>query len=103
MNRIKESLLLYLESRIVDQCGLVDPRRMNTEDFEIAREWNKRGFIVFRRIPFKKIEQLRMQKPSDHSTSYVKFSKEAWNITHRLRRIRGMRQMKRQREILVGI
>lgn len=103
MNRIKESLLLYLETRIVDYRGFVDPRYMNAEDFEIARRWNDKGFIVFRRIPFKKIEQLRMQKSLDHSTSYVKFSKVAWNIAHRLRKVRGMRQMKKQGEILVGI
>ena len=43
------SLLLYLETRAVDQSGIVDTKHINETDFEIAHRWDKQGFITFKR------------------------------------------------------
>lgn len=43
------SLLLYLETCAVDNGGLVDGRRMNKEEFALARKWNDEGFLFFGR------------------------------------------------------
>ena len=37
---------------MVDYGGLVDSRRMNQADFEIAKKWNEEGVIEFGRVMF---------------------------------------------------
>lgn len=74
MTKEETSLLLYLETRVVDDGGAVDVRRMNEEDFEIATRWNTEGFIQFGKInpPFK----------HPGTTHWVKLSDEAWVAAH---------------------
>lgn len=50
MTKDERSLLLYLETRAVDQGGLVATAHMNKQDMGTARAWNARGFLRFSRI-----------------------------------------------------
>lgn len=81
--REEDSLLLFLETCAVD-FGYVDVRHMNTEDMIIAERWNKDGFIIFRRMPFRWIEKLGC-RAGKRNTHYVVFTPEAFNIAHKLR------------------
>ena len=83
MNRIEQSLLLYLETCAVDHGGKVESVRMNEEDHAIARRWTVEGFIIFRRIKFKEIRGTR--------THTAALSEPAWEAAHRLRRERVAR------------
>lgn len=68
MTREELSLLLFLETQAVDYRGNVDVRHMNGDDHEIARQWVKRGYIEFGRLPFKECRTIGTR-----------------NITHRVR------------------
>lgn len=84
MTKDEASLLLYLESRSVDDGGSVDVRRMNSDDFEIVTRWIEEGFIQFGRIAFHSIK-------SSGITHWVKLSERAWIIAHTERRARADR------------
>ena len=83
MTRDEKSLLLFLETRVVDYWGKVDTRHMNDEDMEIARRWSKEGFIEFGRIAFKDV--------SKRGTHWCRLSEKAWRLVHQERRIRAER------------
>jgi hypothetical protein len=74
LTRDGRNLLLYLETRCVDYRGLIDPRRMNEDDFKLAREWDEEGFIKFGRIAFAdcKFDQ----------SHWCELSEEAWTVAH---------------------
>ena len=52
MTRDEKSLLIYFEHCMVDAHGCVDNRKMNADDYEIAKRWTKEGFVHFCRIDF---------------------------------------------------
>ena len=79
----QRSLILYLESRIVDQSGRVDLRHMNDDDIEQAEKWAVAGFIGFGRIVHRDI--------TAGGTHWVTFTDEAWTAAH------GERQAKAKR------
>lgn len=83
MNKLKkaeESLLMFFESIAVDQWGWVDNvRKMNSEDLEIAKIWNKSGFVLFKRSG-------RNYRGRKQLTYIVKLSGEAWKLAHKLRK-----------------
>jgi len=83
MTKNERSLLLYLETRAVDYGGIVDTRHMNQDDMEIAKEWNKKGFMGFGRIV--------MKYHSHEGTHWCKFSDEAWKLAHQERKNRNER------------
>ena len=90
MTKDEQSLLLYFETCLVDQRGKTQSARMNTLDFEIAKNLDKQGLIKFNRIPFKEIEKTVGNEiyPRTHR---VQFTDEAWKVTHRLRREKAQR------------
>ena len=47
LTRDEISLLLYLETRAVDNSGKVGIRHMNADDFTIAQDWHNEGFVQF--------------------------------------------------------
>lgn len=96
MNKDELSLLLYLEARLVDGSGLIDPRNMNSDDFKIAERWNREGFIKFGRLKMREIEALPQGRPP--LTHYVRFTLRAWEAAHRERRARAERIVKRWEE-----
>jgi hypothetical protein len=58
------SLLLYLESRAVDQGGGVDTSHMNDDDMKIAKEWHNNQFIQFRRVLARWLDTSRLTRSS---------------------------------------
>ena len=95
LSRDEESLLLYFESCLVDDEGLVEGRRMNEEDFKIAKQMASDGFIAFGRRPFDDIKK----SVNPGFMHWVRFTEDAWNIAHGLRRRKAERHNK---TIVVG-
>lgn len=91
LTKEERSLLLFFETCHVDYGGLLDPRRMNESDQDIARDWRNRGFIRFGRIT---AEWLEKYSPCSY---YVWLSDEAFELAHQERRERAER-MKAKRE-----
>jgi|TARA_Y100000310_G_scaffold213229_1_gene214132 hypothetical protein len=83
LNKDQLSLLLYLETRLVDHSGRVDARHMNREDIECAEKWNSSGFIEFGRII--------TEHCNKYGSHWVTFSDDAWNAAHLERRARALR------------
>ena len=83
MTKDERSLLLYLESRATDQGGTVDARRMNKEDFDIAKRWNEDGFIEFGRVASCDLAIDR--------TYWVVLTPPAWDLAHQERIARADR------------
>jgi len=95
------SLLLYLETCLVDQYGRVEVRRMNAEELEIIKHWREEKFIWFGRLKMKAIEGLRGGPHGKIYTHWVRFSDEAWKIAGKLRRERSHRMLESQKRKLV--
>lgn len=85
MNRDERSLLLYLETRVVDHGGLVDTRHMNSDDDAIADKWVDKGFIQYGRVAFEDI------KKSSACGYWCDLSNDAWSLAHEERRARAKR------------
>ena len=87
MTKEEESLLLFLETQIVDHRCLVGEVHMNDDDMKIAKRWDKKKYIVFGRLKMRDIP-----KSGKRSPHYgVQFSETAWSDAHRIRRERGHR------------
>lgn len=78
LTREELSLLLYLESRAVDNCGRVDAAHMNVPDHTIVKHWAANGFVEFGRIVSRDIAI----RGADRSTHWVRLSKNAWVMAH---------------------
>ena len=94
LNRDEENLLLYFECCLVDDEGLVEGKRMNEEDFKIAKQMASEGFIAFGRRPFADIQK----SVNPGFTHWVRFTEDVWNIAHGLRR----RKAERHNKTIVG-
>lgn len=79
------SLLLYLESRAVDNSGAVHTQHMNADDMAIAEKWNADGFVSFGRIAS---EYLPLPSGSTH---WCVLSEAAWQAAHDERQARAIR------------
>lgn len=84
MTKIELSLLLYLETRLVDYGGKVDTRRMNSEDSKIIERWVADGFVSWGRVIFQDCT------PGGGSM-WCQFSDKAWEAAHAERRARATR------------
>ncbi len=92
----QRNLLIYLESRMVDNNGLVDTRHMNDADVDIAKEWDKIGYIRFGRLKVAEMQRLGPERdPPDYdgSTHYVRLSVAAWVDAHAERHARSLRMV----------
>jgi len=83
----EKSLLLYLETCLVDNRGNVTGVRMNDADFVIIKKWKEEGSISFQRVPFHEITTAGVF-PQTHT---IKFTDEAWKLAHKFRRERAER------------
>jgi len=99
LNKNERSLLLYLETCLVDGLGRVESIRMNKTDFTIIKKWKNTKFIAFGRLRFKAIERLR--KYGHQYTHYVRLSEEAWALVHQLRRERSDRLISKENVRLI--
>ena len=89
MNKNEKSILLYLETCLVDQRGRVESQRMNEEDFENIEKFKKENLIDFGRIPFKELEKLNKLSGPRIYTHWIKSTDEAWKSAHKFRRERA--------------
>jgi len=87
MSKDEQSLLLYLEARVVDNSGSLDTRHTNDSDRKILEFWAENGFIKYGRITFKDATRI-------HATNWCQFSPEAWDLAHQERRDRAKRMWK---------
>ena len=79
------SLLLYFECVSVDNNGLIDGRRINVPEIEIANRWDEEGFLSFGRLLARDLTEAR------HNTHYVVLTDESWATAHHYRKQRGLR------------
>ncbi len=85
LTKVQRSLILYLETRIVDRAGRLDSRHLNKEDRDQLKVWNADGFIQYGRIV--------MEDCNSDGSTWVEFSEEAWDVAHAERRARGHRML----------
>ena len=85
MNKDERSLLLFFETCAVDFRGAIKTQHMNNDDFDIAKRWNKEGFIKFGRIAYGSLPL-----PSG-ATHWCELSNEAWMLAHGERLARAKR------------
>lgn len=91
-------LLLYFETCLVDSYGRVDGRRINKEEVDVAQKWTNEDFVKFGRLSMKTIDSSRGD--AHRYTHYIRFSNEAWEITHQLRRERSGRMLRHHIKML---
>lgn len=87
MTKGERSLLIYIESVCVDYGGIVHSQRVNEEDVEILKRWDKEGFISYSHLTWNSIQTLA----DKHCTSLVRLSAEAWLLAQEERRARFLR------------
>ena len=88
--RDERSLLMYLESRSVDQQGSLDSVQMNHEDAEILKEWKEKGFVEIGRICSEDLGRFKSSRTSNVYT-WVRLSPEAFELATELRRAKAER------------
>jgi len=93
LNKDQISLLLYMETCLVDERGKMKSARMNEADFMNMKSWKEAGFIDAGRLPGSEVFDLdnQAQVVSIRNTHWVRFTDEAWVLAHRLRRERAER------------
>jgi hypothetical protein len=89
LTKEEKSLLLFFETRMVDNFCKLDTRHMNVDDHKIADRWVREGEIAFGRIPYTEI----VQTSSSKCTHFVILFPEALNIAEELRKERALRQI----------
>ncbi len=88
MNKEELSLLLFLETQAVDNCGKVRSLHMNENDFKIAGNWNNAGYIQFGRL---KTSDFVDGRTNNHATHWCRLSDRAWADAHAERKARAAR------------
>ena len=83
LTKDERSLILYLETCVVDRSGRVNAVHMNEDDFKLARKWADKGLIGFGRIV--------MQDHNQDGGNWVTFTDAAWKMAHAERKAKGIR------------
>jgi hypothetical protein len=96
MTKEERSLLLFLETQLVDHAGRVNVDHINDNDFRIAERWTEEGFITFKRRPLKEIQKeskkiAHLWTRTSRPTRVCRFSDEAWRLAHEERKARAAR------------
>ena len=89
MTREERSLLLYLESCLVESRGRVNLQRTNNGDMTIIDKWNNEKFIKKGRIVIDKYMETS-------GSMWVEFSNSAWELAHEERKNRSTRMTKKR-------
>lgn len=95
-NKDHLSLILFLETRVVDFGGRVDVRHMNKEDMVLARTWNDTALIQFGRLAAEHLvsPDLPGTVVKRRGTHWCQFSSRAWALAHAERKARAGRMWK---------
>ena len=87
LTKDEKSLLMFFEDMAVNQGGVIDdPRKMNDDDIEIMKRWNKESFVLSKRVHLKEDERRRL-------TYALRLSEDAWELAHQLRKERAERHI----------
>ncbi len=89
MTKDERSLLLFLETCVVDQGGLVDTRHMNDADQKIVDVWKACGWVDYGRVRFGDLE--RLQTGKHQMTHWIELTDEMFRLAHEERRARSTR------------
>lgn len=84
LTRDEASLIVYLETRLVDAHGNIDRRHMNDDDRAIVDRWANEGLIEYTRLAWEDV-------PERGVTHRVRFTERAWQRAHAERRNRAER------------
>lgn len=68
----ERSTLMYVESRVVDGGGVLEPERMNHEDYQNLKVFKAAGILSF-----------------DGDLQVTSFTDDAWDLAHDCRRYRA--------------
>lgn len=82
LTKIERSILLYAETCVVDYAGLLEGKRMNSDDIEALKKFEAAGILKFGRIPARVLGSMI----SRECTHWVEFTEAAWVLAHVLRR-----------------
>lgn len=87
LTKDQRSALLYVETCVVDYGGLLEGRRMNTEDHESLRQMQAIGWLTWGRIP----SSLLGRHDFTHSTPnhWARLTASGWKVAHACRMIRA--------------
>lgn len=86
MTEAEIKLLLSFETYAVDNFGRVDTIHMSSEDWKIAKRWNKTGFVKFGRVATKYLDSYIKDKTTNYTnTHWCYLSSDAWKIVHKER------------------
>lgn len=88
MNREQISLLVYLETCMVDHGGKVEGCRINGDDHALIATWKEEGLVKFGRLFASEACQ---EGRSYEATHWVLFTDKAWDLSHHFRRKRAER------------
>ena len=97
--RDERSLLLFFEDMAVNQYGWIDDvRKLNKKDLNIAKQWDEKGFVLFKRASRQshKTDARGDGRNRIELTYVVKLSDEAWKKAHKLRKERALRNIPEQ-------
>lgn len=85
LTKDERSILCYAETCAVDNGGLMEARRMNTDDLLTLKRFVKAGLIHHARIK----AALLGKGPSIHYTHWVELTDAGWKLAAECRRLRG--------------
>lgn len=86
----QESLLLYLETCMVDGGSMLSSAKMNQDDWDNAATFKEEGVLEVVRLKMADVRRYEYTgKGYTHRVSV--FSDKAWEMAHRIRRERGQR------------
>ena len=88
LSKDQRTLLLYLETCVVDHAGRVNGQHMNDGDFAQAAQWDREGFVGFGRVASECVNQ--------YGAHWVEFTDESWAAAHAERRARAERTRSRR-------
>ena len=90
----ENNLLLYLECNAVDYGGKIDARRMNKQDWDIMKQWQKTAFVAHGRIASSDIV--------GGFCHWAILSSDAWEAAHCERKARHNRMMEMRKAEYIG-
>lgn len=87
MTKDEKSLMLYLETRMVDYAGTIDFVHLNDADIALLGEWEAAGFITQHRLTHASVQLLNKKS----TTNIVSLSDAAWELAWECRKERAAR------------
>lgn len=83
----ERATLMYVESRVVDNSGELDPRQMNFEDQQNLKLFGAAGILDV------KEPEVHHSDPRRDQMQVVKFTDAAWDLTRDCRQMRAAQHM----------